>query len=276
MVSHLFFYQLVLIALVWLCVMLQWAWPSDPAAVCPTAPEPTPPVPKRRRESTPFAGLTQKPHCDACAHASAPHSEAPNTPPPRIVPTRGRRRQVDTSTHFCPNPDCAYRGWVGWGNLRANGHPNGGPWRQLLCVVCRRSFLETLGTLLHGKRASVELIVRVIACLAEGVGIRGTARVFEVDPNTVLQWLVEAAEQLQAFSRHVLHDVRVQQVQLDELFALLTAVKDGEVSEAEAIERLERSPQWVWVAMDPESKLVLAIDGGDRTLAMAQRLVPQV
>ncbi len=36
MVSHLFFYQLVLIALVWLCVMLQWAWPSDPAALCPT------------------------------------------------------------------------------------------------------------------------------------------------------------------------------------------------------------------------------------------------
>ena len=99
---------------------------------------------------------------------------------------------------------------------------------------------------------------------------------FEVDPNTVLQWLVEAAEQLQAFSRHVLHDVRVRQVQLDELFALLSAVKAGAVSEAEAIERLERSPQWVWVAMDPESKLLLAIDGGDRTLAMAQRLVHQV
>ncbi len=155
-------------------------------------------------------------------------------------------------------------------------NPNGGPWRQLLCVVCRRYFLETLGTLLHGKRASVELIVRVIACLAEGLGIRGTARVFEVDPNTVLQWLVEAAEQLQAFSRHVLHDVRVRQVQLDELFALLSAVKDGEVSEAEAIERLERSPQWVWVAMDPESKLVLTIDVGERTLAIAQRVVHHV
>jgi IS1 family transposase len=183
---------------------------------------------------------------------------------------------VDTSRHFCPNPDCAYRGWVGWGNLRANGHPNGGPWRQLLCVVCRGYFLETLGTLLHGKRASVELIVHVIACLAEGIGIRGTARVFEVDPNTVLQWLVEAAEQLHAFSRHVLHDVRVRQVQLDELFALLSAVKNGEVSQAEAIERLERSPQWVWVAMDPESKLLLAIDVGERTLAMAQRVVHQV
>src|SRR5713101_2669988 len=274
MVSHLFFYQLVLIALVWLCVMLHWAWPSDPAAACPP-PELPPLLPKRKREPTPFAGLTTKPPCDTCEHATAPRPQAPAAPP-RIVMTRGRRRQVDTSTHCCPNPDCAYHGWVGWGNLRANGHPNGGPWRQLLCVACHRYFLETLGTLFHGKRASVELIVRVIACLAEGLGIRGTARVFEVDPNTVLQWLVEAAEQLRAFSQHVLHDVRVRQVQLDELFALLSAVKDGTVGEAEAIERLERSPQWVWVAVDPESKLLLAIDVGNRTRALAQRFVHHV
>jgi IS1 family transposase len=190
--------------------------------------------------------------------------------------TRGRRRQVDTATQFCPNPACAYRGWAGWGNIRANGHPNGGRWRQLLCIVCRGYFLETLGTIFHGKRVAPELLVRVLACLAEGLGIRGTARVFEVDPNTVLQWLVEAAEQLQAFSRHVLHDVRVRQVQLDELFALLSAVKAGAVSEEEAIERLERMSQWVWVAMDPESKLLLAIDAGNRTRAMAQRVVHQV
>ena len=276
MVSHLFFSQLVLIALVWLCLMLQWAWPSDPAAACPPPLEPTPPQPKRHRAPTPFAGLTTKPHCDGCASSSAPRPQTPSVPPPRIVPTRGRRRQVDTSTHFCPNPDCTYQGWVGWGNLRANGHPNGGPWRQRLWIACRCYFLETLGTLLHGKRGSVELIVRVLACLAEGLGIRGTARVFEIDPSTVLQWLVDAAEQLRAFSQHFLHDVRVQQVQLDELFALLSAVKDGTVSEAEAIERLERSPQWVWVAMDPESKLLLAIDVGNRTLAMAQRVLHQV
>ncbi len=99
---------------------------------------------------------------------------------------------------------------------------------------------------------------------------------FEVDPNTMLQWLVEAAEQLRAFSPHFLHDVRVRQVQLDELFALLSAVKKGEVSEAAALERLDRSPQWVWVAMVLESKLLLALDVGDRTLAMAQHLVHHV
>jgi IS1 family transposase len=57
---------------------------------------------------------------------------------------------------------------------------------------------------------------------------------------------------------------------------VLSAVKDGEITEAKAIKRLSRSPQWVWVAMDPESKLVLALDVGDRTLALAQRVVHQV
>src|SRR2546428_10121231 len=179
-------------------------------------------------------------------------------------------------THFCPKPDCAYRGLVGWGNLRANGHPSGGPWRQLLCIACRGYFLETLGTLFHGKRASVDLIVRVIACLAEGLGIRGTARVFEVDPNTVLQWLVEVADQLRAFSRHFLHDLHLTQVQLDELYAVLSALKDGKMSEDEAIHRLSRASQWVWTALDPQSKLLLAIDVGPRTRAMAQCFVHQV
>jgi hypothetical protein len=144
MVSDLFFYHLGLIDLVWLCLMLQWAWPSDSAAVCPTTPELPSPVPKRHREPTPFAGLTTKLPCDACEHSPNPRPQPPSAPPPRLVPTRGRRRQVDTSMHFCPNPDCAYRGWVGWGNLRANGHPNGGRWRQLLCRVCNGYFSHSI------------------------------------------------------------------------------------------------------------------------------------
>ncbi|HKA56699.1 MAG TPA: hypothetical protein VKJ47_23890 [Candidatus Binatia bacterium] len=99
---------------------------------------------------------------------------------------------------------------------------------------------------------------------------------FEVDPNTVLRWLVEAAEQLQVFSRYFLCEMHVQQVQLDELYAVLSAVKDGQMSEEEAIRRLSRSPQWVWTAIDPQSKVLLAILVGPRTPAMAQRVVHQV
>ena len=50
--------------------------------------------------------------------------------------------------------------------------------------------METHGTIFHGKQVAVGLIVYVLACVAEGLGIRATARVFEVDPNTVLRWLV--------------------------------------------------------------------------------------
>jgi IS1 family transposase len=118
--------------------------------------------------------------------------------------------------------------------------------------------------------------VWAIAALAEGLGMRAVARVFEADPNIVLGWLVEAAEHLEAFCRSFLRDVHVEQVQMDDLFALLSAVKDGNISAAEAITRLSRSPYWVWVAMDPVCTLILAVDVGERTLAMAQRLVHQV
>ena len=53
----------------------------------------------------------------------------------------------------------------------------------------------------------------------------------------MLSWLGAAADHLEAFSRHVVHDLDVEQVQMDELFALLSAVKDGEVSEQQAMKR---------------------------------------
>jgi hypothetical protein len=154
--------------------------------------------------------------------------------------------------------------------------PAAGSWRQFHCTSCKGYFLETHGTIFYGKQASVELIVRVLACLAEGLGIRATARVFEVAPYTVLQWLAEAAEQLRAFSASFLCNLHLEQLQLDELYAVLRDFKAGEISDEEAIQRLERSPSWVWTAMDPKSKLLVVVDVGSRTLAMAHRVVHQV
>jgi hypothetical protein len=277
MVSHLVFYQLGLVALVWLFLMLSGLWPSEPAAARLMPPKPLRPRCKPSKKPKPFPGLTRKPCCAACKQAiEAPKLQPSPPPPPTIASTRGRRRHVDTSQHFCPAPDCRYGGWLGLGNITSNGHPSGGPWRQLYCSKCRGYFLETHGTPCHGKRVAPDLLVWAVGALAEGLGIRAVARVFEVDPNTGLQWLVEVAEQLQAFSQYFLHDVRVTQVQLDELFALLSAVRTGEVSEAEAIQCLSPSPHWVWTAIDPESKLLLVLDVGERTLAMAQCVVHQV
>jgi transposase-like protein len=46
---------------------------------------------------------------------------------------------------------------------------------------------------LHGKRMPAELLLHVMASLAERLGIRAVARAFGVDSNTVLVWLIEAA-----------------------------------------------------------------------------------
>ena len=278
MIPHQVYYQLAVVGLLWLCVMLHYLWsrrgvvspppPAEPASLQFTR--------KRSKAPTPFEGLTQRPSCAACAHAA----NHPTPPPPRRpepVPATNRRpRVIDTSRHFCPHAGCDYQGWPGLGNLRANGHPSGGPWRQFHCTSCGGYVLETHGTIFHGKRASVDLIVRVIACLAEGLGIRATARVFEVDPNTVLHWLVEAAEQLQAFTRYFLCDVHVKQLQLDELYAVIRDLKAGEMSEDDVLERLEPSRPWVWTAIDPVSKLLVALEVGPRALEMAQHVVHQV
>src|SRR4030095_2190780 len=273
MISHLVYYQLVILVLLWLCIMLPHLWPSPPGR---TPRPPTQPLkPKRRRSSEPkpFAGLTHKPPCPLCEQETSDIAPAPPRRPDPIPPTNRRPRTVDTSMHFCPHTDCDYRGWLGLNNLRANGHPSGGPWRQLHCTACDGYFPEHHGTIFHGKQVAVEVIVHVLACLAEGLGIRATARVFAVAPNTVLDWLVEAADHLRAFSAYFLCDLYVQQLQLDELYAVLTAVQDGEITTAKAIKRLSRSPHWVWVAIDPMTKLLVALDVGERTLAMAQRFV---
>jgi hypothetical protein len=276
MIPHLFYYQLVVLGLLWLCVMLHDIWPSR-RTVAPPQPAALVKSPRQRsHEPKPFAGLTHKPPCPLCEHEAAHPTPPPPVRPARMLPTNRRPRAIDTSRHCCPHATCDYRGWLGLGNLRANGHPSGGPWRPFHCTACKGYFLETHGTIFHGKRIVVELIVRVLACLAEGLGIRATARVFEVDPNTVLHWLADAAEQLRAFTSSLLCAMHVRQLQLDELYAVLRGVNDGEISDDQAIKRLERSRHWVWTAIDPESKLLLAIEVGPRTLAMAQRVVHQV
>ena len=82
---------------------------------------------------------------------------------------------------------------------------------------------------LHGMRVSAHMLVWPIGALADGLGIRAVARVFEIDSTTVLAWLVQGADHATAFSRYSLHDLRVRQVQRDALFARFSAVQFGEV-----------------------------------------------
>src|ERR671923_156759 len=71
MIPHQFYYQLVVLGLLWLFVMLHLAWPSR--GVTPQT-KPAKPITPRRQRSTepkPFAGLTQRPQCALCEREAA-------------------------------------------------------------------------------------------------------------------------------------------------------------------------------------------------------------
>jgi hypothetical protein len=90
MIPHLFYYQLALVGLLWLCVMLLSVWPGR----CPGSPQraaaPAPIQPKRQRskEPKPCAGLTHQPLCAACEPRGLASVKAPSIPPapPRLHP----------------------------------------------------------------------------------------------------------------------------------------------------------------------------------------------
>ena len=225
---------------------------------------------KAAKKQSQTTASTKRPPCPACAAAQAVQEDevAPvGEPPPLIEQTRGRPRAVDTDSHFCPEKSCCYYGWLGRGNIRANGHPNGGRWRQLECVACGKCFMETTNTIFYGKKAAAETIWQALKALAEGLGIRATARVFDLDPNTVEGWLVQAAEHMEAVSSYLIHDLELTQVQVDELWALLGRQDTNETGEK------QRGKRWVWAGIDPVSKLMLGYVVGDRSLACAQLLI---
>jgi hypothetical protein len=180
--------------------------------------DPKPLKPKRHHSNEPkaFEGLPKKPHCALCERDTAPPQPPCPVPPEPRPATHRRPREVDTAQPFGPQAGGDFWGWLGLGNRRANGHPRGGPWRQCPWTSGGGDLVETPGTLCHGQHAAGERIGRVLAGLAEGLGLRATARVCEVDPKTVVHWRVEAAEPLRAVAASCLCDLHVHQGPLNE------------------------------------------------------------
>ena len=138
--------------------------------------------------------------------------------------------------------------------------------------------MESQGTIFYGKRTAVTTITRAIKALAEGVGIRAVGRIFEIEPETILTWLVAAASHLEAFNRYMSQELAVEQVQLDELYGVIRAYQSGEIDGTEAIAKLDgqRRPIWLWTAIDPVSKYWLASVVGQRDPQSAWAIVHQV
>jgi hypothetical protein len=106
MTPNMLFYQLLLAALVLICPIIHVWWPDPQRPASQRPIEPAKPRRKRSKEPKPFTGYILKPLCEACEHGlDSRLTKAPGSPPPLMIFTRGRKRSVDTPSHFCPDPD---------------------------------------------------------------------------------------------------------------------------------------------------------------------------
>ena len=134
----------------------------------------------------------------------------------------GRKKQIDTSMYFCPNKDCANYGRVGPANQVIGAGCYGKQQTQLLeCKVCGQRFSARRGTPLFDLKTDEQTFYEVIACLAEGNGLRATARIKNVDKDTVAAWLDRASQHIEAVSHYLMVNLHFEAVQLDEFWSFV-------------------------------------------------------
>ncbi len=148
------------------------------------------------------------------------------------------------------------------------------PERAVLSCSSRSRPGPRTGTAFHHAHLDEALFETIACSLAEGVGVRATARILKVDKKTVLRVLARAAHHAMMVSRSLLKDLVVSECQLDEMWSFI-GKKQGRL---EPIEKLDGhlGDAWIWIAFDPTHKVVLAHVVGKRTEPYAVALLQEV
>jgi IS1 family transposase/transposase-like protein len=176
----------------------------------------------------------------------------------------------------CPNLDCSSYRLLNRGNVSAISTylTQSGKRRIFRCKDCESTFSETRETVFFDLRTSEEKVMMALKMLLVKVALSDIGFVLGVTEETVLEWLRRAAHKAQEINAHLLRDVPITEVQLDEMWNFIKrkhaqqAEADGESSDLN-----EDGRQWVWVSFAPEFRLILAAFVGPRTFASALQLI---
>lgn len=114
---------------------------------------------------------------------------------------------------------------------------------------------------------SKEEQVKILRCLVEGNSIRSTARITNRNKNTVIKLLCKIGEACLKYQREVLIDLPCKHVQCDEIWTFCK-MKDRNIPEDKKGE-LDYGSVWTWIAMCPDTKLLICWEVGKRGEAEA-------
>ena len=133
--------------------------------------------------------------------------------------------------------------------------------RRLLCRVCGRTFVHTLGTPYYRMRKPHRLFDQAAALQVEGLTLAAIARSQGVSTGTVSRWLAKASERVRAFESEHLEVSDPVELQLDELKAYGAGRYDA---------------TWVFNGLEVWTRMWMATEVGTRTLRRTRRFITAV
>jgi transposase-like protein/IS1 family transposase len=139
------------------------------------------------------------------------------------------------------------------------------------CISCRSTFAEPqptspLGTM----RTSEEAAIHAMQCLIEGCSIRSTERLTGLNRNTILRLLEMIGPRCARLMDSRMRGLHCRYVQCDEIWTFVQKKQRQVRGDANPY---EIGDQWVFVAMDAETKLVASFQVGKRTMESTKALI---
>ena len=177
----------------------------------------------------------------------------------------------------CPNPDGSHDRLMTRGNMSAisTSLSHSGKRRLFRCRTCEGTCAETRDTVFFDLRSPAEKVIMALKMLLVKVALSDIGFVLGVTEATVLEWLRRAAQQAHEINAHLLRDLPVTQVQLDEMWSFIRRKHAQQAGpDGESTEGSEDGRQWVWSSFAPEFRRILAAFVGPRTFDSALGRVP--
>jgi IS1 family transposase/transposase-like protein len=180
---------------------------------------------------------------------------------------------MDWETLYCPNKYCDYYGIpMRQGRLVKNGTSYGQP--QALCKRCGSSVALSYATAYYGLESDPVIFETAVRALAEGNSLRATGRILQIDKDTVCDWLDRAALHCRSVILYLWNGLHVTECQLDELWSFVHT-KEDHLPCAKIYDETY-GDAWVWLAVAPVWRLVLAFVVGERTQENADLLMDRL
>ena len=180
---------------------------------------------------------------------------------------------MNWETLYCPNRRCRYYGIPFYeGQMVKNGSSYGQ--KQGLCKACGSSVSLRYGTAYYDLEADPAIFEMAVRALAEGNSLRATARIVQIDKDTACDWLNRAAQHCRVVMLYLWRNLHVTECQLDELWSFVHT-KEHNLLVAK-IYQDTYGDAWVWLAIAPVWRLVLAFVVGKRNQENANLLLDRV